>query len=933
MGSSPRFAWESVLLTATLLGVIEILDRYVATIPVPISISQIAAVYAAMVGGLRSGLTSAMLIAFYGVYKFSTPGHLFEYTYENRWRMGIALTVPTILVLIISWLRARNARADVAIREHAILEAQLAERTKTEQELRRQRAEQQTIFHSVPAMIWYKDRQNRILRVNYLAAKSLGKSVEEVEGRQTEEIYPLEAEKYLQDDLEVMTTGKPKLGIVKRYEVPGGNDLWVHADKVPYRDEDGTVIGVIVFAVDITEQITSRQELQRTRDELELKVHERTAALVQANENLRAEIVERERAQAMTSNAERRLQAIIDNTTAVIYAKDAGGKYWLINKRWEEIFVLPREQCIGRTDEEIFPTHVAEAFQSNDQRVLRDGIPIEFEEVAPHHDGPHDYISLKFPLFDGSGRTIGVCGVSTDITDRKLRERQLREYADQLEQANRELAAAHEVAESANRAKSQFLANISHEIRTPVMAMLGAAELLGAPGATPDRKAMILRNGRHLMALIDDLIDVSRIGAGKLNLTLAECSLLEIMADVNAITEPMRRGRDVDYKLVFETPVPAVIRTDRVRLAQALVNLLNNAFKFTAHGHVHVRVRLDRVAAQRRLTFEVEDTGIGIRPEEQARIFEAFAQVEPISRGASAGAGLGLPIALSIAERLGGSISVRSNKQGGSTFCLSIAVGDLANAALITPEQPIATSVGFDSPFPTPQTLVGRVLLAEDADDIRELIAFSLRQVGVEVICAADGQQAVRLARESTFDLILLDLYMPKLNGIASACEIRAAGFRGAMIACTAAAGHDRREILAAGFDDIWPKPISLGELFERSSAYLAAQSEAGLPTTPSDRARSSERWDTAVAHFSASLPNRMRALHIAATAHDQARLHEVLHQLVGAAGIHGFDEVSRQAATLLGGIKQAVLADELPDLSRLQTAVDLALAERPDSQ
>jgi len=924
-------AWGGVTATALILVLIEVLGYTRFRVPVPISVAILGAVYTALVGGTAFGLLSAALIAAYALYTFSIPDQPLHYTYDSAWRVTAALVLPTLLVLVIGHMRRKGERFHASLRETAVLEAQLAERRKIEQELRRQRTEQQTIFHAVPAMIWFKDKHNRILRANHHAAASIGRTVEEVEGRSTAELYPTAADKYLHDDLEVSESGKPKLGIIERYEVAGGTDRWVRTDKIPYRDENGTILGVIVFAVDITEQKQAQDELLRARTELEQRIAERTAELTLANQSLRREIVEREHAEELRSLTEQRLQQIIDNSTAVIYGKDVDGRYWLVNRQFEEIFHLPREQILCRTDAEIFPAHEAEAFRSNDQLVLRTGTPIEFEEVAPHHDGPHNYISLKFPLLDATGHSVALCGISTDITERKQREEELRSYATALEKANRDLAEAREAAESANRAKSRFLANISHEIRTPIMAMLGAAELVSAgetsaPDA-PDRGNMILRNGRHLLALIDELLDVSRIEAGKLGVKREPCALADVLADVEAVTEPLRRGRALDCRVFVETPLPETINSDRTRLTQALANLVNNAMKFTAEGYVHLRVRADRAAADPRLTFLVEDTGIGIRPEDRERIFETFAQVDPIPRGASAGAGLGLPIARWIAQRLGGGLTVEPNPGGGSRFVLRVATGEL-ETAWIKPEDfatPLCSSGGPTTHAALPR-LRGCVLVAEDADDARELITLTLHRAGAEVVAVSNGRDAVHTLKTRCIELALLDIRMPELDGLDAAAQIRADGYRGAMIALTAStSGSESERILAAGFDDIWPKPISLDELVERASAFLdVSPTDRESRPTVAPRATPTT-WNRAVAGFVASLDARMTSLRDAQTSADAERLKTVLHQLVGAGGLHGFMDLSYEAARLLAQLKtDSTTADRL-DLGPLQRLVDAA--------
>lgn len=922
--------WGGVAITAVMLALIETLSYTRYPIPVPVSVAQIGAVYTALVGGTAFGLLSALLIAAYALYVFSIPGQLFEYTYESAWRVAVALTVPPIVVLVIGWMRRKGERVHAAMRERAVLEAQLVERRRVEQELRRQRTEQQTIFHAVPAMIWFKDKHNRILRANHSAAASIGRTVEEVEGMSTADLYPTAADKYLKDDLEVAESGKPKLGIVERYEVAGGTDRWVRTDKIPYRDENGNIVGVIVFAVDVTEQKSAQEELLRARQELELRIQERTAELTRANENLLCEIAERKNAEQLRNLTEQRLQQIIDNSIAVIYGKDVNGRYWLVNRQFEEIFHLPREQILGRSDADLFPAPVAEAFRTNDERVLAEGKPVEFEEVAPHHDGPHDYISLKFPLFDAEGRPNALCGISTDITERKQREVELRSYATAMAKANRDLAVAREAAESANQAKSRFLANISHEIRTPIMAMLGAAELLAAHDdrdpAPVDRCDMILRNGRHLLALIDELLDVSRIEAGKLSVRIEPCSLTSVLADVNAITEPLRKGSALEYRVILESPIPETIRTDRTRLTQAIANLVNNALKFTARGHVHVKVRVAPDEADPRLTIRVEDTGVGIRAEDREKIFETFTQVDPISRGASAGAGLGLPIARWIAERLGGGLTVEPNEGGGSRFVLRAATGDVAAARWLKPADLRSAIPEARSEETGGRRVSGNVLLAEDADDTRNLIAFALERAGARVVAKSNGKEAVEALSGQAFDLVLMDIRMPELDGLAAGRELRAAGYRGAMIALTASTtGRQRAEILEAGFDEIWLKPISLDELVERAAPFLDVAPPKTAPAAPSTRA-SSPRWEQAVAHFVASLSQRMSALCDARASGDMERSRNVLHQLVGAGGVHGFMDISREAARLLEQLKSHPERANRLDLAPLGELFDAAV-------
>ncbi len=1111
-GGSPLWG---VVIIAALIGVMELLDRTLFPVPLPVAITALGVAYAAFVGGTRPGMASAALLAAYAAYRFSVPGAPFHYTARGLSRLGVAVVAPPLMVLMIGSLKRRSDRVIEALRAQAAFEAQIEERSRVGRALKRERNEQQTIFHSVPAMIWFKDANNRILRANRLAAESIGRTVEEVEGKSTFELYPDEAAKYQQDDLDVIRSGKPKLGIVERYEIPGGEKRWIRTDKVPYRDASDNIVGVVVFAVDITEQKKAQEALQKAHDELELRVKARTAELTQANENLRREMDEREK-------VEERLQQIIDNTTAVIYVKDAEGRYVLVNRRFEELFHVRRNQMAGRTDYDVFPKEASDAFRANDRRVFESGQPVEFEETVPHDDGLHHYISLKFPLCDAQGRPRAVCGISADITERKRSEQvvaertllaqfaadvgvaltrgedlrtmlqcccdamvchlgaafariwtlndatatlelrasggmythldgaharvpvgslkigwiaqerrahltncvvgdprigdqewaqrekmisfagyplligdrvvgvmamfarramstlvtdamaavadtvalgierhraatALRQHAEALEEANTLLRQAEEAALAANRAKSRFLANISHEIRTPIMAMLGAAELLhageGRRAEWVDRGDMILRNGRHLLSLVDELLDVSRIEAGKLDIRLEDCSLVDILADVAAITEPLRRQSTLDYRIVYETPLPERIRTDRTRLTQAVTNLVNNALKFTQTGHVWVRVRVDGDAPEPRLTIAVEDTGIGIRAADQERIFTSFTQVEPISRGAAAGVGLGLPIAKWIAEKLGGTLEVRSVYEQGSTFTLRIATGPLNGITWIAPIETPRRSDATPSPprgraWPA---LQGRILVAEDAGDTRELIAHALTRCGAEVTKVENGRQAVDAAARETFDLILMDIRMPVMDGLIAAAELRRRGYRSPLIALTASTSERERErILSSGFDDFWAKPISLDDLVVRVAAYLrpggSAERRRGFaPTRESGKATTTDRMAAAIAEFVASLPTRAQAIRVALESGDLGRARDLLHQLVGTGGIHGFMSLSHEAARLLHIVKNGPVEHGPAELRTLEDMIaglqppasgnlDAAPSQRQDS-
>ena len=300
--------------------------------------------------------------------------------------------------------------------------------------LRRQELERQTFLDSIPAMIWCRDKDNRILRANKSAAKSIGRSVEEVEGKRTEELFPAEAAQSHADDLEVINTGKPKFGMIEPYLVASGEKRWVQADKIPYRDQSGATIGVIVCAVDITDCVRAEEALHKAQEELELRVQERTSELRRTIELLKREDAERRRAENAFRTSLAYFQTFMDNSPLVAFVKDEEGRYVYANRLWEQIFHKTNGEMIGKADTELWPSDTAEQLRKNDRAVFAAGRTVELEEILPTPDGiPHTWVVFKFVLRGPSERRL-LGGVALDITERKRGEEALRESEERYRQ-------------------------------------------------------------------------------------------------------------------------------------------------------------------------------------------------------------------------------------------------------------------------------------------------------------------------------------------------------------------------------------------------------------------------------------------------------------------------------------------------------------------
>ncbi len=379
-----------------------------------------------------------------------------------------------------------------------------------------------------------------------------------------------------------------------------------------------------------------------------------------------------------------------------------------------------------------------------------------------------------------------------------------------MEDAQRAVAAA----EEANRAKSSFLAMMSHEIRTPLNGVIGFAELLSAEDLTDPQRELVstIRScGDALLSLISDILDLSRIEAGKLDLSLVTCRPLDCLRDVVKAFEPAARAKGLRLAWSVEGSMPETIITDPKRLRQILFNLIGNAVKFTPEGHVSVSLGLVAKQGCPVLTARVCDSGIGMTPEEQNSIFAPFAQANPAIHRKFGGSGLGLSICKSLIDAMGGGITVESLPSQGTTFTMELPVslpGDERNAEPATPQH---------GPGAVPRM---RVLVVDDVPTNRRLTVSLLRRMGLDADTAADGREAVDKLLAGTFDVALMDVLMPICDGIEATREIRAVESTEAegnhlwIIALTADAFEDnRRRCLDAGMDDFLTKPVRMDAL------------------------------------------------------------------------------------------------------------------------
>ena len=404
---------------------------------------------------------------------------------------------------------------------------------------------------------------------------------------------------------------------------------------------------------------------------------------------------------------------------------------------------------------------------------------------------------------------------------------------------------ARNAALTADRAKSEFLANMSHEIRTPLTAILGFTdELIDEAQRTgealgPDPALLtVKRNGHHLLAIVNDILDLARIEAGKLTVENVSCAPLRIVADVVALLRPRAVEKQLRLDVRQRGPLPESIRSDPTRLHQILVNLVGNAIKFTEHGGVTLRLELlpaNEARPAPLLAIDVVDTGIGLGSVDPARIFDAFAQGDTSLTRKHGGTGLGLTISRALARLLQGDLVVESTSPTGSVFRATIGTGPLDGVRLIDTMTTGAlrpTTPATSRPVPRElSALRGRVLLAEDGPDNQALISSVLRRAGLEVDLASDGQIAcekVSAAAEAgaPYDLVVMDMQMPLMTGYEATAALRREGVRTPILALTAQAmAGDRDKCLAAGCDEYLSKPIDRGRLIDLVRELLEKRS------------------------------------------------------------------------------------------------------------
>jgi len=501
-----------------------------------------------------------------------------------------------------------------------------------------------------------------------------------------------------------------------------------------------------------------------------------------------------------------------------------------------------------------------------------------------------------------------------------------------LSEANTKLAKTNQELVEANSAKDHFLANMSHEIRTPLTSIIGYADgiLLGDIDKAEQERVtnIIYQNGAHLLRIINDILDLSKIDANKLEFDAQPCHLFTLLGEIESVAGKRARDKGIGFHVNYDFPLPDKIITDAIRLKQILFNLTNNALKFTQSGHITLNVSI----ANTTLIIKVIDTGEGISQSDMHKLFHPFTQADSVINRQVGGTGLGLSIAKRLAQGLGGDISALSQLRKGSTFAVSI--------KLVTPKNvPWLSTVGeidmsnihqITHETDVPKFAACNVLLADDHPNNRELVALLLKRMNINVVEVADGHQALQAMHTGQFDLLLLDIHMPELDGIETLKAVRGSGNKTPAIALTAnTMKHEVDHYLRIGFADHLAKPIDREVFFSKVSRYLnlAKAEQANIDD---------DKMLPLVQGYITDLRGELGSIEQAWHKRDLAEITASIHKIKGAAGSFGLANIGDVFSRIEKSVKnndEVALQTTLPQALRYAYAcinmpgVDVALA------
>jgi PAS domain S-box-containing protein len=666
-------------------------------------------------------------------------------------------------------------------------------------------ASQWSVFDLLPIGVCVIDRAFNVIFWNSTLAEWTGIDADQMTGKVLSDRYPNLSESKFKDRLDrVFTNGVPAIfsAALHHYFLPivttgHGSRLLMVQETVVRRCTHCTDY-VVISIENVSRQFHQLEELREERHRL--RHHQ--------------EILKRR------SDELARMSAIVEGTDAAVISIDQSGIINTWNPGAARLYGMSSEVSIGRSVSIIFPDVELGTVDDPIASILRGAHINNLESRWEREDGSRvDILLTMSPILDSDGSIVGGSIIGRDITSRK--------------EADRAIQKAQEAAEDASRMKSEFLANMSHEIRTPMTAILGFTEILiDRSTSEQDRESLdiIHRNGEYLLQLINDILDLSKIEAGKMQIDPVPMSPTVIVNDVARLMSLRAEDKGLTFSVRWSMPIPRFIRSDSVRFRQILLNLIGNAIKFTEKGSVELFVEFIENPTPL-LRCRVLDTGIGMTPEQCGRLFKPFTQADASTSRRFGGTGLGLTISKRLARMLGGDIEVESELGVGSqfTFTMSAEVLDpiAVKSTTMSPSQVQPIPITVSTP-----TITARILVAEDGVDNQRLIKRTLERAGATVTIVENGRELLDQFKlgnsdpnNAPFDLVLTDVQMPELDGLEAIRRLREAGFRGPIVAITAhARSEDRQRCIDAGSDAYVSKPINRQGLIQTIANLTSAR-------------------------------------------------------------------------------------------------------------
>lgn len=643
--------------------------------------------------------------------------------------------------------------------------------------------------------------------------------------------------------------------------------------------------------------------------------------------------------------SEARTRAILDNIGEGIVIINDKGFIESVNPAAMQIFGYGEDEIGGIHSMLLLSDIYSKKFESlNEYYDYTDGLfsPGKSFELAEYigqrKDGSKFPIELSVTSMEYDKSKLRVC-IVRDITERKQTDDELKRHRDNLEELvherTEELAIARDQATQASKLKSAFLANMSHEIRTPLTSIIGFAETSLESDQTIEERqqaiSTIVKSGKHLLQIINDILDLSKIEADKLEVENIEVSPFEILSEVRSLSAMQAKNKGLSFSIEYIFPLPAKIFSDPVRLRQILINLCSNAIKFTDTGYIKIVTAYDE--KNHLMVFDVVDTGIGMTDEQILKIFDAFSQADSSTTRKYGGTGLGLSLSKMLTVLLGGSLSVSSQPGAGSCFSAKVFTGLISKTNYINSESEINKINELTTKPDIKHGLSGNILLAEDTPENQKLISLYIKKLGAHVTIANDGKEAVEIANCENFDLILMDMQMPVMDGIEAVKTLRENKNTTPIIALTAnAMMQDRDRCLAAGCNDFLTKPIDRKKFENVLSQYLLPTAIDAMPITPIESLMKDEEpvIMELIQQFLQRLKTDIEMLKQKTEGGEWQDVKQITHNIKGGGGGFGYPILSEVAAKIqfqLAGENYSAVRSLVTELDSIYDRIDKGAA------